>query len=280
MANEHKRDADYVLGHSARELERLSTQARLYEPFTMQFFRDAGIKAGMRVLDVGCGSGDVSFLAARMVGPTGEVVGVDRVPAAVATATRRALELQLSNTRFVEGDPREIAFGRPFDAVVGRMVLVFSHDPSDMLCKLAAHVRPGGVIAFQETDFTGCRSLPALPLFNRCVRWIAESLERSGADTYLGLKLYAAFRTAGLPGPALCVHAGIGAGPDHPLYSVVADLIRALLPALEELGLATAADVDVETLRRRLSDEAVAAGGTAVGPSLVGASCVLPERST
>jgi hypothetical protein len=61
---------------------------------------------------------------------------------------------------------------------------------------------------------------------------------------------------------------------------VVADLIRALLPALEELGLATAADVDVETLRRRLSDEAVAAGGTAVGPSLVGASCVLPERST
>jgi ubiquinone/menaquinone biosynthesis C-methylase UbiE len=95
MANEHKRDADYVLGHSAQELERLSTQARLYEPFTMQFFRDAGIKAGMRVLDVGCGSGDVSFLAARMVGPMGEVVGVDRAPAAVATATRRTLELHL-----------------------------------------------------------------------------------------------------------------------------------------------------------------------------------------
>jgi hypothetical protein len=37
MANEHKRDADYVLGHSPQELERLSTQARLYEPFTMQF---------------------------------------------------------------------------------------------------------------------------------------------------------------------------------------------------------------------------------------------------
>src|SRR2546423_3429472 len=146
----------------------------------MQFFRDAGIEAGMHVLDVGCGSGDVSFLAARMVGPAGEVVGLDRAPAAVAMATRRAAQLQLSNTRFIEGDPREISFARPFDAAVGRMVLMFCHDPSDMVRKLAAHVRPGGVIAFQEVDFTGCRSLPALPLFNRCVRWIAESVERSG----------------------------------------------------------------------------------------------------
>lgn len=270
---------DYVLGHSDRELERLSTQARLYEPFTMQFLRDAGITAGMHVLDVGCGSGDVSFLAARMVGPTGEVIGLDRAPAAVAMATRRAQQLQLSNTRFVEGDPGEISFGRPFDAVVGRMVLMFCHDPSDMLGKLAAHVRPGGVIAFQEVDFTGCRSLPALPIFNRCLRWIAECLERSGADPYLGLKLYAAFRTAGLPAPVLYVHAGIGAGPDHPLYSVIADLIRTLLPSLEKLGLATAADVDVETLTRRLSDEVAANNGTVVGPSLVGAASRKPEDS-
>src|ERR1700730_8692423 len=161
---------DYVLGHSNRELERLSTQARLYEPFTLQFFRDAGIEAGMHVLDVGCGSGDVSFLAARMVGPTGEVVGVDRAPAAVKTATRRALELQLSNTRFIEGDPCEMGFGGFFDAVVGRMVLMFNRDPSDTLRKLAGHVQPGGVIAFQEVDFTGCRSLPALPTFSLCVR--------------------------------------------------------------------------------------------------------------
>ena len=70
--------------------------------------------------------------------------------------------------------------------------------------------------------------------------------------------------------PTLFVHAGIGAGPDHPLYSVVAELIRTLLPALEEFGLATAADVDIETLTRRLSEEAVAKNATVVGPSLVG----------
>jgi SAM-dependent methyltransferase len=271
MTDSSKRDGEYVLGHSPRELERLTTQASLYEPFTAQFFRDAGIKAGMRVLDVGCGSGDVSFLAARMVGPTGEVVGVDRASAAVETARRRAKELQLSNTRFLEGDPAGMEFGGGFDAVVGRMVLMFNRDPADTLRKLAAHLRPGGTIAFQEVDFMGCRSLPALPVFSRCVGWIPECLQRSGADPYLGLKLHGAFQAAGLPAPRLFVHAGIGAGADHALYSVIADLMRTLLPALEETGVATAIEVDIENLRRRLSDEAVAAGGTAVGPSLVGA---------
>jgi SAM-dependent methyltransferase len=272
METGKKYDADYVLGHSAQELERLSTQARLYEPFTVQFFRNAGIQAEMRVLDVGCGSGDVSFLVARMVGPTGQVVGVDRAPAAVATASGRSLDLQLPNTRFLRGDPSEITFEEPFDAVVGRMVLMFCRNPADTLSKVAAHVRPGGIVAFQEVDFTGCRSLPLLPTFNRSVRWIAESLERSGSDPYLGLKLHATFKTAGLPPPALYVHAGIGAGQHHPLYSVVADLVRTLLPALEELAIATANEIDVDTLADRLSNEAVAESGTAVGPSLVGAS--------
>ena len=139
-------------------------------------------------------------------------------------------------------------FRGPFDAIVGRMVLMFCHDPSDTLCKLAGNVRPGGVIAFQGVDFTGCRSLPTLPTFNRCVRWIAESLERSGSDPYLGLKLYATFENAGLP-------------------------------ALEEFGLATEAEADIETLTRRLSDEVVGKNGTVVGPSLVGASSRKPEES-
>ncbi len=272
METGKQHDAEYVLGHSAQELERLSTQARLYEPFTVQFFRGAGIQPGMRVLDVGCGSGDVSFLTARLVGPTGQVVGVDRAPAAVATARGRSSDLQLTNTQFLTGDPSEMTFEEPFDAVVGRMVLMFCRDPAYTLSKVAAHLRAGGIIAFQEVDFSGCRSLPRLSTFDRSVRWIAESLERSGSDPYLGLKLHTTFEIAGLPPPALYVHAGIGAGQQHPLYSVVADLVRTLLPALEELAIVTAKEIDVDTLAERISNEAVAESGTAVGPSLVGAA--------
>src|SRR5690348_7553116 len=77
----------YYLGHSDRELDRLKTQARVIDPITRRFFREAGLIAGMRVLDVGSGAGDVAFLVADLVGDSGEVVGVDRAPNAVAAAT-------------------------------------------------------------------------------------------------------------------------------------------------------------------------------------------------
>ena len=58
----------------------------------------------MRVLDVGCDSGDVAFLAADRVGPSGEVIGVDRAAAAVQRATARAQSRGLGNMKFLEGD--------------------------------------------------------------------------------------------------------------------------------------------------------------------------------
>ena len=69
------RQSRYALGHSEQELDRLSRQAEIFEPFTRQLLQQAGISRGMRVLDVGCGSGDVSFLASELVGPSGKVIG-------------------------------------------------------------------------------------------------------------------------------------------------------------------------------------------------------------
>src|SRR5215470_9986971 len=133
----------YVLGHSAFELERLDRQERLIGPSTREYFQAAGIAPGMRVLDVGSGTGIVSFLAAELVGPTGEVVGIDRAPAAVAAARAAAAARVLANVSFREGDPVDMAFERPFDAVVGRYVLMFQADASAMLRGLARHLRPG-----------------------------------------------------------------------------------------------------------------------------------------
>src|SRR5262250_2784972 len=87
---DREREHEYVLGHSERELDRLSVQAKLFEPFTRQLLQEAGLGPGMRVLDVGCGSGDVAFLAADLVGSEGSVVGVDRARAAIRRASARA----------------------------------------------------------------------------------------------------------------------------------------------------------------------------------------------
>ena len=68
----------YVLGGTGYEHERLIRQARIFNPFTERLFRNAGVARGQRVLDIGSGVGDVAMLVAKLVGPTGEVVGVER----------------------------------------------------------------------------------------------------------------------------------------------------------------------------------------------------------
>jgi ubiquinone/menaquinone biosynthesis C-methylase UbiE len=130
-------------------------QARLIDPMMRHTLRAAGIVPGMRVLDVGSGAGHVAFLAADIVGETGEVVGVDRSPAAIATARASAEARSLQNVSLQEGDPTLMAFERLFDAVIGRNVLMFQPDPTAMLRKLAVHVRPGARSSSTKSTGTG-----------------------------------------------------------------------------------------------------------------------------
>ena len=260
----------YALGHSEEELDRLSRQAQAFEPFTRQLLEQAGISAGMRVLDVGCGSGDVAFLAAKLVGPGGEVIGVDRAIAAVRRGTARARSREVGNVKFLEGDPAAIEFERPFDAVVGRLVLMYYPDPVDAVRKLSRHVRQGGLIIFQEFDIANCRSLPVAPTYERNIGWIRQTLSATGARTQLGLELYQVFLAAGLPGPSMGMDALIGGGPDCPAYELVADVIRSLLPVMEKLEIATAAEVSISSLAQQMRDEVVATKGVVLSPGLIG----------
>jgi ubiquinone/menaquinone biosynthesis C-methylase UbiE len=140
----------YVLGHSAEELNRLIEQARLFGELTEEIFVRAGIGAGMRVLDVGCGAGDVSFLLARMVGPSGAVIGVDRSEEAVAMANARAQAMGLTQVSFSQSDIEDISLDQPVDAAVGRFVLMYSAEPSKTLRRVAANVRLAASLHFRK----------------------------------------------------------------------------------------------------------------------------------
>src|SRR3982751_270389 len=100
MTIEIQQASIYVLGHSDAELERLMVQSRLLGNLTEQILRQAGLQPGMRVLDLGCGPGDVSFLAASIVGPSGSVRGVDRSHEPIALARERAARAGLTNVTF------------------------------------------------------------------------------------------------------------------------------------------------------------------------------------
>jgi SAM-dependent methyltransferase len=265
----------YALGHSDRELDRLSAQARLVDPITRQFLREAGIAHGMRVLDIGTGAGDVAFLLAELVGDGGEVVGIDRAPGALAVARARADAHSRRNVSFLEGDPTRMVFGRGFDGVVGRYVLQFQPDPVALLRELACHLNPGGIVAFHELDWDSVRSFPPSPIYDRCCGWIVETLRMLGAETRMGIKLHATFVAAGLPAPSMRLGAVVGGGLNGgDGLALVTDLVESLLPAMGRLGVATAADIGVETLFERISREVISTDSVIVGRSEIGAWAV------
>lgn len=264
---------EYAPGHSPAELKRLTAQARLMEPFTRSIFTQAGIAAGMKVLDVGCGPGDVSFLARDLVGPEGRVTGADRSPEALDKARARAAELGYSNVTFVQGDPAELSFDEPFDALVGRFVLMYSPDPVQALRRLLRHIRPGGIVAFQETG-GGTRSYPRVPLFERLFELTGKAQQLSGAEPQMGLKLYPTFIAAGLPAPTQQVNGGIIGSQDANVEGLTAFLVqslRSILPAIIKHGIATAEEIDVDTYAERMTRDLRAAGGVWLSPIFIGA---------
>jgi SAM-dependent methyltransferase len=266
----------YALGHSDAELERLVYQSRFFGELTEEVFHAGGLGPGMRVLDIGCGAGDVSFLAAGVVGTAGSVLGVDRSPEAVSLARQRAATAHLANVSFEQGDLTGLTFDHPFDALVGRLVLLYQPDPAATLAVLRRHLRSGGLIIMQEMDMSTGRSVPLLALAERCVEWIRETFRRSGSELDMGSRLLTTFVRAGLPAPRMLLRARIEAGPDSLGYAYLAQLVRSLLPMMEQYGVTTPELVQPDTLETRLRDEAVREGGVIVFPSLIGAWAVEP----
>jgi SAM-dependent methyltransferase len=246
-------DPGYQFASDA-ELARLEEQGRALGPATRMIFEAAGIRPGMRVLDLGCGVGDSAFVAADLVGPDGHVTGIDRWPQALTRARLRAERAGLEQVRFVAGDIHEPAPGGPFDAIVGRLVLMHIPDPATVLRQQATVLRAGGLVVPVEHDIHTTRSLPSTPLLTQTVAWVTEAFAAGGIPV-IGPRLWGLLREAGLR-PLGMIGVQPHFGPDDPAAVALAEgVIRAVAPLLERIGLATAEEIGVETFGRRLRDE-------------------------
>ena len=228
-----------------------------------RFFGDVGINPRARVLDVGCGNGDLSRYVAGLAGPGGEVVAIDRSEQALAMARTINVEAGAAHIQYravdLSGDLPDL--GR-FDAIVGRRVLMYLPDAAKTLKRLVAMANPDAVLAFQEHARAG---LPAglgdLELHRQLYDWNWSTVAAEGGDVGLALRLAELMQQLGLSveqarGEAVLLH------PDQP--SFLPTLTHAMLPRIVERGIATVEQIDPDTLAQRIENEHRAVGGTIV----------------
>jgi SAM-dependent methyltransferase len=249
-------------------LGRLTLQAMILRPITERLFRQAGIKQGMRVLDLGCGPGDVSFLAAEIVGPSGSVIGIDQAPEAIALARERTRENRIRNVDFELTTIEDFSSPVQFDAVVGRYILVHQADPTAFIRHVMRFIGPNGVLALHEVSLVRhhLRSYPPVPLWDRAGDWLIAAFNPNVPGRDAATRLVEHFTAAGLRCPSLFAEILIGGGESSPAYAWTAETVRSLLPVLFASGIATAEEVSIETLEVRLRNAIVAANAQVEGP--------------
>jgi SAM-dependent methyltransferase len=128
-------------------------------------------------------------------------------------------------------------FDRRFDVIVERLVLMYYPDPVAAIRKLIRHLRPGGLMVFQEFDMDYVRSHPPAPTFERAAAWMKRTFAATGTHIRLGSDLYSVFVAAGLPSPKLRIDGLIGGGPDFPAHDLMAGAIQSILPVAERTGI-------------------------------------------
>lgn len=151
---------EYVLATGDAAANRLRILHNIYGPGARELLLRAGIRRGMRVVDLGCGTGMVTRLLAELVGPTGEVIGIDYSEAQVEEA-RELLPEDFTNVRFVEASATETGLPREtFDLVYSRFLLIHLTQPEAALREMRELLKPGGIFVCEDGDLTSAGSEP------------------------------------------------------------------------------------------------------------------------
>jgi ubiquinone/menaquinone biosynthesis C-methylase UbiE len=195
--------AGYVIRGGERGYDRLRVLVRTWQPTTSALFDRAGIRPGARCLDLGCGTGEVTFDLARRAGPSGRAVGVDMDAVKLSRAREEAERKGLPNVEFRNQPVDEWSEADAYDVVYCRFFLEHLPDPVAVLRSMWAAVAKGGVLIAEDADFDAQFCDPPDAAFDFWNRTYQAALTAAGGHRLLGRQLHRIFREAGIPPPEL-----------------------------------------------------------------------------
>jgi ubiquinone/menaquinone biosynthesis C-methylase UbiE len=227
---------------------------KLRDGFTQRLLTDGGIKKGMRVLDVGCGTGDLSVMASELAGDNGEVVGLDISENALAEARNAIGEKRISTVKFVQADITELPDNIGiFDAIIGRRVLMYLSDAALGINSLLPYLTANGKMIFQESDcMASSFCAQSMPLHTKVQTWIWNTVAKEGGEIHIGRQLYYLMRNANLKILQMRAEAILHT------YESGSDLgwvAKIMAPRMISHGVVTLEEMDADTLEDRLQLE-------------------------
>ena len=249
---------EYALATGEAAAYRLGILHDLYGPGTRRVLLESGLRRGMRVADLGCGVGLVTALLAELVGPGGDVVGIDASAAQLAQA-RKGMPPGGTNIRFVEASATDT--GLPpasFDLIFCRFLLLHLPEPERALREMWALLKPNGILVCEDGDLTSSGSEPPSAFGAFAELWGRLGPSR-GVDYTLGRRLFHMVLAAGFPEPEITFNQPVVArGETKRLLELS---YAEAGPAFVDAGLITAEELDrtLVEMRRLNADETVLA---------------------
>jgi ubiquinone/menaquinone biosynthesis C-methylase UbiE len=236
-------DREYVLGTDDAELLRLGLQHRLWSAQAFACWERAGVTPGATVLDVGAGPGFGTIDLAQLVTPSGRVIAVDESERFLRHLAERARSLGIAHVETRAQDVQRLDVpAASVDIAYARWVLCFTPRPEDVVARVAAALKPGGVFAVQDYIDWGALSLsPKSEAFLRVMPSVGKSWRDHGGDWQVGARLPAMMAARGLRVEAILPLQRIARSTD-PLWQWPTTFFANFIPRLVEQNLLAAED--------------------------------------
>ncbi|MCI0468349.1 MAG: methyltransferase domain-containing protein [Beijerinckiaceae bacterium] len=249
----------YLLGRGGAEEARLEHQSAALSAESDAQFEKIGIMPGERVVDLGCGPGDVLGLLSKRVGPTGLVLGIERDAHFASLARRYAAGHALSQMEVRTGDVYDTGLPRAsFDGAHMRLVLVNVPEPERIVREMVSLVRPGGWVASFEADLLSLICDPPSPEWSRLLDVYKAYSAAQGVDLCIGRRTHRLFRAAGVEDIRVDAIVRVYPPGDQGRM-ILADFINNVCEKLIAEGFIGRMDLqkDMAALERHLSDPEV-----------------------